>query len=693
LNIITEYPAWMIVFCIVSGILYSAILYYRNKNNDFPPLLTKVMAFFRFLTIFLITFLLLSPLLKTITHTNEKPVIIFAQDNSQSILVNNDSSYYKTEYKQKIEKLIKELGAKYDVKSFSFDNKVNQPIDFSYKGQQTDLSVLFDELITRYTNRNIGAIILASDGVYNKGNNPLYTADKIKAPIYTIALGDTTIRKDLLIQKVNYNRITYLGNSFPIEVIVNANKAKGLSAKLKLSQGNREIYNKTILFSSNAYIETVNITTIAKQSGLQHYTLSISPLNDEITFANNHKDIYVEVLDARQKVLILASAPHPDISAIKQSLEGNRNYEVTASLINDFTKPISDYDLVILHQLPSNNLNSAKIFTDIQKSDIPRLYILGTQSKITQFNAINSGLNISAKSQSFNESLPCFSSEFSYFTISDECYKMLDNFPPLNCIYGNYNFSPSSEVFLLQKIGNVVSNQPMILFNPSLGSKNGIITGDGLWKWKLSNYAQKNNTEAFDEIITKIVQYLSVKIEKGLFRIINNQTFNENENIEFDAELYNDSYELINEADVNLTIINSSGKKFPYQFNKTSNAYHLDAGIFPQGNYTYQALVKLKNKTLSKNGAFTVMAMDAEFINTMANHQLLFNLAKKNNGEMIYPSQIDQIPALLQKREDIKVVKYTQKRFNDLVNLYWIFFIIIALLSVEWFLRKRNGGY
>ncbi|NVN94993.1 MAG: hypothetical protein HXX18_06885 [Bacteroidetes bacterium] len=693
MNIITEYPAWMIVFCIIAGIAYSAILYYKNRRNDFSPLLSKLMSLFRFLAIFFIAFLLLSPLLKTITHSNEKPIIIFAQDNSQSILISKDSSFYKNEYKQKIEKLIDELGQKYDIKSFSFDDKVNEQLNFDYKGKQTDISALFDDLITRYTNRNVGAIIIASDGIYNKGNNPLYVSDKIKAPIYTLALGDTSIRKDLLIQKVNFNRITYLGNTFPIEVVVNANKAKGLSAKLKLTHGQKELFNKTINFSSEQYSETINITTEAKEIGLQRYTISISPVNDEIILTNNRKDIFIDVLDARQKILLLAANPHPDVSAIKQTLEGNRNYDVQVALINDFTKPVSDYNLVILHQLPANNSAATKIISDIQKANIPLLYILGTQSNISQFNAYNTGLNIAAKNQVFNESLPSLSSEFSYFTISDETRKMLNNFPPLNCIYGNYKSSPSAEPFLIQKIGNVISNQPLILFNQSLGSKNGIITGEGLWKWKLSNYAQKNNSEAFDEIITKIVQYLSVRIEKGLFRVINSHVFNENQNVEFDAELYNDSYELINENDVNLTIINSSGKKFPYQFNKTSNAYHLNAGVYPQGDYKYQAVVKLKNKTLTQNGEFTVMAMDAEFSNTIANHELLYNLAKKNGGEMLYPSQIEKLADLLQKRDDIKLVKYTQKRFNDLINLYWIFFIIIALLSAEWFLRKRNGGY
>ena len=246
---------------------------------------------------------------------------------------------------------------------------------------------------------------------------------------------------------------------------------------------------------------------------------------------------------------------------------------------------------------------------------------------------------------------------------------------------------------MYQKIGNVVTKQPLILFNQNQTSKYAVITGEGLWKWKLSNYAQKNNHEAFDELFTKIIQYLSVKIDKSLFRVSNTHVFNENQPIEFDAEVYNDSYELINDADINIDIFNDNNKKFPSIFNKTSKSYHLNAGIFPPGDYKYEARVKLKNKSLSTKGSFIVTSIDEEYTNTLANHQMLYNLAKKHDGEMIYPNQLQSLVDKLNKRDDIKTVTYTQKRYNNLMNIYWIFFIILALLSAEWFLRKRNGGY
>ena len=46
----------------------------------------------------------------------------------------------------------------------------------------------------------------------------------------------------------------------------------------------------------------------------------------------------MEVLDARQKILLLFDGPHPDISVIKQAIESNKNYEVKTSLLSDLPK-------------------------------------------------------------------------------------------------------------------------------------------------------------------------------------------------------------------------------------------------------------------------------------------------------------------------------------------------------------------
>ncbi len=691
MKLTTEYPLWFIVFCIAAGIIYAGILYYKDKKLDeLSVWMVRLIAFFRFLVVTLLSFLLLSPLLKTVSREVEKPVIIIAQDNSESLVVGKDSAFYKTDYKQNLQKLVDQLDDKYEVRLYTFADKikeVNSVDSLSFDEKQTDISALFDEIETRYANRNTGAIILASDGLYNKGINPVYSSDKIKAPVYTVALGDTTVKKDIILLKAEHNRLAYLGNKFPIEIVVNAKQLRGKNTTLTVIKGDTALFTQLINFSSDAYITTIPVYLEAKETGLQHYKIKLSSLPEEINTNNNNRDVFIEVLDSKQKVVIIAAAPHPDIAAIKESLENNQNYEVESYTIDNFDKPLKKYNLVILHQLPGSINTASKIINEINTSDMPVLAFSGAGT------ILRSDLSVASGIQKTNECEAVMEQNFSLFTVSDELRKSVKNFPALLCPYGNYSAENNATVLFYQRIGIVDTKTPLMSFSTNGESKIAVFMGEGLWKWRLQDFAVRGNHSLFDELISKTVQYLSVKADKSFFKIIGKNNFLENETIELEAEVYNESYELINEPEVNITIINSDNKKFPYTFSKTTNAYRLNAGMMPVGEYRYEARVKVGEKIYTERGEFSISALQVELMNTIADHQLLYNLSKKHDGEMVYPDELEKLSEKLNNRTDIKSVSYTQNKLADIINLKWIFFLLVALLSFEWFIRKRNGAY
>ena len=96
MNIVTEYPAWLIILCVALGAIYSFVLYYKVSVFDELAVWIKwAMSVFRFLVVSILAFLLLNPLLKTVFREVEKPIIIIAQDNSESLIIAGDSAYYK----------------------------------------------------------------------------------------------------------------------------------------------------------------------------------------------------------------------------------------------------------------------------------------------------------------------------------------------------------------------------------------------------------------------------------------------------------------------------------------------------------------------------------------------------------------------------------------------------------------------
>jgi len=162
LRIIAEFPLWFIILCLALGGVYALILYF-NKQNDTSPWIQRTMAFFRFMVISIISFFLLSPLIKTWQNKKMKPTIIYAQDNSQSILLTSDSLYYKNEYTDKKEQFLNKLSDDYNIIQYSFGEKVKQDQSPSFTDQKTNFESLIKTIRNNFTNLNVGALILASE--------------------------------------------------------------------------------------------------------------------------------------------------------------------------------------------------------------------------------------------------------------------------------------------------------------------------------------------------------------------------------------------------------------------------------------------------------------------------------------------------------------------------------------------------
>jgi hypothetical protein len=689
INIVTEYPLWLGVLCILLGAAYAFVLYRReDKLKEVSLRVVRLMGMLRFILVSLLAFLLLSPLVKTLFNKVEKPVIVIAQDNTTSILLNKDSTFYQNQYLKNLERLKVQLGENYEVKSYTFGSELVEGNKIDYSKKITDLSRVLEELSNKFYSRNVGALILATDGLFNQGANPVFSKG-IEFPIYTIALGDTSAQRDIVLKEVIHNKLTFLGNKFPLEIEINAKECKGKSTTLSIVHNNKKIVEKSYDIIEEDFSVSENLLLEANKIGVQHYRVTLSTVKNEISVINNVEDIYIEVLDGRQNVLVIANAPHPDVKAIKLSIESNENYKVTTLLSDEFDGNIKPYSLIVLHQIDEMDASLQKVLS----SNVSVLYILGGQSNIKRFNQLNSGLNIANTRNKFNEILPSVADNFPLFTISENAANMINDMPPVIGSFGSYQLTSEGYVLLNQKIGSVVTENPLLVFFQENDKKVGVLAAEGIWRWRMQDYLRNGNHDNFNELINKAVQFLSVKEDKSKFRIITDNNYYENEEILLNGELYNESYELVNNPEIKISFTEENGANYNFVFNRTSTAYILNAGILPAGFYTYKARVSFGAKDYTALGKFQVKPLLLESNNTVADHQLLQNIAEKFGGKLYNSNELGRIPKEINSNDNIASVIYEENDIMEIINLKWIFFVLLSLLSLEWFLRKRNGAY
>ncbi len=696
--LLTEHPLWLAIFAVLLGVGYAFFLYYKNENIIFEKRPRTIMAVLRGLAITLIAFLLLAPMLKLTVKKSEKPMILVAVDNSESVKSNKDSAFYKKDYPAQVQKLIAELGNKYEVKTYLVGDEDHlvgdkEPftIDFSHKS--TNLSSLFDQVSMLYSGRNVGAVVMLTDGIFNSGASPYYKAQNLSCPVYTVGLGSTELTKDLFVSDISHNRQALKGNFFPVEIKVAANKLSGKSAELSVFEGETEVFHKSLALSGNRYFETVKFSLEAKSKGIHQYRVELTELDGEVTHKNNHSRFFVEVVESRDKVAIVYNSPHPDVAAMKEALELTDNYDVEVSTINEFHGNPADYSLIILHQLPSAANSASNLLSQIRNSRTSALYVVGQQTNLSVFNTLNTGVTITQSKTMTNNAMPLYNGNFTSFTFSEEGQSMIPFYPPIKTIFGTYKTSVSANVFMYQKISGVDTKYPLVVFNDQNGARTGVVTGTGFWSWKLYNYLHAENHEAFNEFVDKMVLYLAAKGDKSQFRVEHPGVFAENAPVEFAAELYNDSYELINEPDIKMVIKGSGDTTYEEQFSKQNNSYYLNVGELPVGNYTWTATAQVGSKRFEKSGRFAVQAIMIETANLVADHDLLKSISKATDGKFFDKKDIQKVAQEIKRNENIKTIASYKKKYTMLLNSPWYLLAIVLLLGAEWFLRKWNGGY
>jgi hypothetical protein len=669
-GITTEWSLFWILGCIALAFILSFLLYSKRLSTSFKSTRSILFAL-RFLTIFLLSFFLLKPFINSQSVLKEQPIVTIGIDNSSSIVEHSNSSFTTDDFNNNINSLIEELSEDFDVEQYTFGEQIKRGGDVNFSDRLTDFSAYFNEISDLYSNRNVVANIVVSDGIYNSSSNPLYANYSFDAPLYTVLLGDTSKKRDVELSTVSYNELAYLGNTFPLKVSVLAQNCLDENLSVSVWENDVKIKEEQVKVNSTNAQYYFDFYMDAKKIGVQKYTIKVNPLDNEKNTFNNQKNIYIDVLKSKQKILLLSDITHPDISALSNAIESNKNYRLIVESIDDFDGNYQAYSLVIAFQ------------TTIPETDLPVFYFLGNS-----ITSIQTDWFSYESKNSLNEVIAIYT-PFSLFSLDEKWNEFLQQLPPLYSPLSALEFYSEHSSLFSQSVLGIETEKPIISFYKQNGQRNALCTVEGLWKWRLFEFMKTKDHKLFNELINKSIQFLAVKDDKRSFRLRYDKLIFENEPLFIEADFYNSNFELITSPEVSITITNENGADFPYTFNKLDNNYFLELEQLDVGNYTFTSTVNHDGKEYLNKGQFSVLELEVEKMNSRANHQLLYSLSKKYNGKSFYLSELNALKSELNKIES-SVLSYITKSQIDLINLRWISILLFVFLVTEWFVRKRN---
>ena len=689
-EIIFQSSPWYVGLCLLAGALYAFLLY--QPKPVWSKRVNWLLAFLRGALVSFIAFLLLGPLLRSIKTLTEKPKVVIAIDNSESL------GNYGLKWLDELNKLRESLadeGLEVAVQTLNNENFADEISTVKFDKRNTNLSEMLSAAKNNYEGRNLTDVILLTDGISNQGLAPTFGTYPFR--VHSVGVGDTLPKRDVSLKNISANKIAYLGNQFPIQVDVVANGFAGRTVGVVLKQNGKPIGRQTVTFKQNDAFQSVTFQTTSTQKGVQHYVIEVEALAGEFTTKNNRRDVYLDIIDGKEKILLLALAPHPDLKALRSIIERNLNYELDLRIMG--ANPTNDlletkYDLLIFHQLPDYfNTGSDLIRKLLARDKTPVFFILGNQSSATTVSQLNTALNISAGAGQIDKVTGRFNANFKSLNLDPDQLQIIEKLPPLTVPFGEYSLRPGGETVLLQNVGNVKTNKALLALNTTGDRKSAVLAGEGIWQWRMEEYALTEKQEAVDELFLKVMQLISVKEDRRKFRVYPLQNeLNVGEKLSLETEVYNDIYEKTYGQNIRLELTDERGKTSVYSYVNSANNSRFEQSGLTEGLYRYKATTSLKGRVETAEGQFVVRDLQLESLNLTADFGLLRQLSSQTGGQFVQANQIEKLKTYLANNKAPSRLD-SSETLAELIQEKWLFFLLLLLLTAEWGTRKYQGSY
>lgn len=659
---------------IAAGLSFYQYLY-KVKNQS---KLYWFLAFLRFISLFSIFLLLINPIIsRKITEIKKTPLPIVV-DNSKSISELKATKEAAELYLKIIEN--KAITEKYDVQLFSFDDEFKSLEQLDFKGNQSHIDGVANNLKQLYRSTKY-PVVLFTDGNQTMGNDYVFSFQE-NTSVFPVVLGDTTTVFDLKINQINVNKYAFLKNKFPVEVFLQYNGNQTISTTFAIQNGSQTVYKQAVTFSKDKKAQSISVLLNSDKVGIAKYKAIISSNVKEKNTVNNAKNFAVEVIDQRSEIALISAVNHPDLGALKRSIETNQQRKVSIVKPNEI-KSLQGYNVLILYQ---PNASFQSVFEQNKATEINTFIITGTATDFSFLNQMQEDLMFKMSAQK-EDYLATFDSNFNLFAQSNIGF---ENFPPLEHNFGTISIKSSVNTLLSARIRNVQLQNPLLTFTENGSKRNAYLLGENIWKWRLENHLSKKSFEDFDLFTDKIIQFLVSNASKKNLNVSYESFYNSGENIEIKVEYFNKNYEFDDKAQLTIQVINSKTKAAKkYDLLKATNSFKVNLDGLEAGNYTFKVTEKQSNSSFS--GSFEVLDFEIEkqFVNPDKNR--LEQLASNTNGTVFYPNQIEKlILSLIENENYIPTQKETIKK-TPLID--WILLLVLVVLSLatEWFVRKYNG--
>ncbi len=670
--------------------------------------------------------LLFEPVLQSIQEREQPPLLAVLIDDSESLRVMGSSDASEDanspdarDERNNIGRIdralqsIRSIDGRVEV--FSFDRAVRRlegdaAVDsLRQQGTRTDITTALESVRNEFPGENLSGVVLFSDGRYNSGRNPLYAAERSPVPIHTVTLGDTTGSRDVQVRQVETNDLAYVGSKMPVVVDLRANQAGGERVTIRLRRNGETLARETVELADGATDVPVQLTYTPESAGVQTLEVSVSSIPGEATLENNVATRSVEVLESKRRILLLAGAPSPDVSATRRILEQSADTEVEVRVARQdgqfyggsFPSDFENVDVLVLAGFPSASVPASAVdpVASAVGDGLPVLFLLQPSTDLERLGRFTDGLPVSidrSRSQSVEVMIQPVEGASAHPILQ---FASLDappweRLPPLTYNESLWSVSPDARVLATTRVRGMNLEDPALVIRSRTGQRSAALLAHGTWRWANPPSDLEDARTVWPTMLSNLIRWVGARGDDRRVRVqTTRDVYSGGEQVRFTGQVYDESLEPVTGATVDVRVSDANGTDYPFTMTgEGSGRYTLDAGVLPEGSYQFEATATANGGQIgSTRGRFTVGGVTVEYRETRADASLMRQIASRSGGQAVVADDVEQLSRAIESDSGFEAATQIMESEFELWRLTGFLVLILGCLVGEWALRKRFG--
>lgn len=707
--------AWLLALLAATGATWLAYGYRRQLLAEWPLWLRYLLPALRFVAVLLVALLLLEPVWNQVREQRQPARVALLLDGTRSITAGSDSATLQAQLVPGIRRVQERLAnAGVAVDLYRFGNRLSplvRPDSLQFVAGSTNLAAALDEVASRYWDRNLAATVLVTDGIATTGGSPVYAAEALPAPVFAAWVGDTSLRRDIRIETVEANSVSYRDAETPLRIHLRADGFGQQTLGVRVVQGNTTLAQGNVAIR-NGQTGVLDLNIKLTTPGLQAVDIVADSRPGERTYRNNRSRLYLRVLETRQRIVLLAGAPHPDIGAL-QAAFADKRYQLTLGIHKTETtfysalpdSAIAQADLVILHNFPASGADRPvmeQLAQAVRRTSVPvwTLYGTGTLENVHpqqgEIIGLTAPAGVSRRAAEAELALEPAYRQHATYTFDEAFARWQDNNPPLLVPDATWNLASGSTLYGTQRIKGYQLQRPMFVLRevPGANRKSVVLLGENLWRWRIQAFAQSGDARWFDGWVQALAQWLVLRQDRRAFRVAPAQPlFGPSDPVLLKGQVFDELYKPLAGVEVVAEVLDSAGRSQRHVLLPgAAGNYSAQLPPLAEGTYRYRATGTREGKEIGRDaGTFTVGPSTEEFRNLRADAPLLQQVALRTGGVSLPATQLDALTDSLLALPGLKPVVSYRTEATPAHRLWLPLLLVLALLTTEWVLRKRFG--